>query len=77
MFGRLTDTLKMVIWIGENRTEHWKIRIVNLFCKTQIYSDIWNIYHHLGLDNCATKNSRKAVHFYALYVKMYNFLISV
>ena len=36
-----------------------------------------NIHYHVGLNNCAAKNSRKAVHFYALNVKIHSVLKSV
>ena len=36
-----------------------------------------NIHYHVGLNNCAAKNSRNAVHVYALDAKIHRFLVSV
>ena len=41
-----------------------------------IYRLFLNIHYHVGVNNCAAKNFRKAAHFYALNATIHSFLTS-
>ena len=55
-----------------------KMEQITHFVKSEsIYRFFLNFHYRVGLNNCAAKNSGKAVHFYALNAKIRSFLISV
>ena len=79
--GQNSRVLSFQLKFGSNCHTHlYQIRNSQIILENlNLFSDFQkkSIHYHVGLNNSAVKNSRKAVYFYTLNANIHSFLISV